>query len=97
MINIDTSTRSNEERVNFAVQEGFATAGYVLPKGPRPDSTAASLESAKKTASDILSQYAVPDSDGFDIVMECTGVEVCMQAAVHVSSDLVRQNVRLDY
>lgn len=82
--------RSNEERVKFAVDEGFATAGYVLPRAPRPESVAAGLDAAKATAAEILKSYAAPDTDGFDIVMECTGVESCMQAAVHVSP--VRQS-----
>ncbi|KAM0788435.1 hypothetical protein ACM66B_001570 [Microbotryomycetes sp. NB124-2] len=75
----------NEERVKFAVDQGFANAGYVLPRTPRPETPAAGLDAAKQTAADILKGYAVPDTDGFDIVMECTGVEPCMQAAVHTA------------
>jgi L-iditol 2-dehydrogenase len=67
------------------VDEGFATSGYVLPRTPRPETSAAGLEAAKATAEDILKGYGPVDSDGFDVVMECTGVETCMQAAIHVS------------
>jgi hypothetical protein len=78
------SWNSNEDRVKFAVDEGFAAAGHALPRAPRPETPAAGLEAAKETAATILASYGVPETDGFDVVLECTGVETCMQAAIHV-------------
>ncbi|KAI5475916.1 GroES-like protein [Pseudohyphozyma bogoriensis] len=75
----------NKDRVDFAVSEGFADAGHVLPMGPRPANSAESLDAAKKMATEILAKYARPDSDGFDVVFECTGVETCMQASCHMA------------
>ncbi|SGY47270.1 BQ5605_C001g00515 [Microbotryum silenes-dioicae] len=75
----------NEARVNFSVQEGFANAGHILPRTARPENSTQSLEQAKTMADDVLAKYSVPDSDGFDVVLECTGVETCMQAAVHAA------------
>lgn len=77
----------NQDRVDFATREGFATDGHVLPMGPRPKDAAESLSKAKETANEILSKFT-SDSDGFDIVLECTGVESCMQTAIHVRSML---------
>lgn len=71
----------NQERVDFAVQQGFATNGHTLPMGPRL-SGLESLAKAKETAVEILEKFQ-PESDGFDVVLECTGVEPCMQAAIH--------------
>lgn len=78
----------NEDRVNFAVKEGFSTSGHVLPMGPRPKDSAESLSKAKETATAVLDKFAA-DSDGFDVVLECTGVESCMQAAIHVGAVLL--------
>lgn len=77
------------------MKEGFATSGYVLPRGARPETPAAGLDAAKATAGDILKDYGPIDSDGFDVVMECTGVESCMQAAIHVGSALARRQSAL--
>ena len=70
--------------MDFGVKEGFAHAGLVLPRTPRPDTPAAGLEAAKATADLILAKEG--QEDGFDVVLECSGNETCMQAAVHVSS-----------
>ncbi|KAK4702782.1 L-iditol 2-dehydrogenase, partial [Phenoliferia sp. Uapishka_3] len=72
-----------EDRVNFATREGFAHAGHILARSPRPETPAAGLEAAKATADLILAKYG--QDDGFDIVLECTGVESCMQAAIHTA------------
>ncbi|KAG8963349.1 hypothetical protein FRC03_003110 [Tulasnella sp. 419] len=73
----------DERRIRFAVEEGFATAGHILPKLPRPASPEDGLESARQTAEKLVSEYS-PESDGFDIVYECTGVASCIQAAFYV-------------
>lgn len=72
--------------MNFALKEGFAHAGHILARTPRPETPAAGLEAAKATADLILSKYG--QEDGFDVVLECTGVESCMQVAIHVRSGL---------
>ena len=82
----DSEGKSNEDRVNFAVKEGFATSGHVRPRAPRPETVAAGLEAANVTAQNILTKHGLVDTDGFDVVMECTGVESCMQAAIYASS-----------
>lgn len=74
----------NKPRVDFATKEGFANTGHILPMGPRPKDSAESLAKAKETAENILAQN---NPEGYDIVLECTGVESCMQAAIHVSLD----------
>lgn len=71
----------NKPRVDFAVKEGFANTGHVLPMGPRPKDSAESLAKAKQTADDILAKN---NPEGYDVVLECTGVESCMQTAIHV-------------
>ncbi|KAL7006933.1 hypothetical protein EMMF5_003517 [Cystobasidiomycetes sp. EMM_F5] len=72
----------NADRVAFATREGFTQAGHVLPMGPRPKDSAESLVKAKETAADIMAAV-MPDGEGFDVVLECTGVESCMQTAIH--------------
>jgi len=72
----------NDERVQFSTREGFATKGYTLPMGPRPKDSAESLAKARETADTIIKETA-PNAEGFDLVLECTGVESCIQAAVH--------------
>ena len=74
----------NEDRVQLALREGFVHKGYTLPTGPRPEDAEAGLAKAKQTANEIIANSA-PDAEGFDIVLECTGVESCMQTAIHVS------------
>lgn len=69
-------------RLNFALEKGFADNIVLLPLGPRPSSTAESLEASKKTADSILEQS---NSKGYDVVFECTGVETCMQATIHTA------------
>lgn len=76
----------NEDRVQFAVKEGFATKGLVLPVGNRAENTAERLSKSKATATEILQKY-MSESDGFDVVLECSGVESCMQTAIHVRRD----------
>jgi len=72
----------NEDRVNFAVKEGFSLKGYTLPITETPRSMEDSLSQAKSTADDILHRY-LPDEDGFDVVLECTGAQICMQTAIY--------------
>lgn len=66
------------------MKEGFATAGHTLPRTARPANSEESLAAAKTIATDLLSKFASDGSEGFDVVLECTGVETCMQAAISV-------------
>lgn len=68
-------------RLQFALKHGFASAIYLVP-GKRPTS----LEDNKHLAREI---EQVKLSDGSVIgkvyaVLECTGVESCLQASIYV-------------
>ena len=67
-----------ENRLNFAIQNGFADNIVKLPL-VKPASQSDSLDIAKKNSFDI-----VQNTDGYDVVFECTGVESCMQTAIQV-------------
>jgi L-iditol 2-dehydrogenase len=73
------------ERVEFAEREGFANAGWVMPRKPRPETKEEGLKIAKETSTEILEWAGGDLAEGFDVVLECTGVESCMQSAIHVS------------
>jgi len=68
---------------------GWATGIHLLPKGPRC-SGADALEVAKTSWEGLRDSEVFKGvlglEDGFDVVLECTGVESCMQMAVMVSS-----------
>ena len=73
------------ERVDFGVQNGFAHAGFVVPRtqGTTIDEKLqyakdlAALARQTQTATGLLGEA--------DTVFECTGVEACTQAAIYVS------------
>ncbi len=75
----------SKDRVDFAVRECFANGGWVMPRKPRPETKEAGLVVAKETAVEILEWAGGDLAEGFDVVLECTGVESCMQSAIHVS------------
>lgn len=71
-------------RVSFAVQNGFAHGGFVVPR-KQGQSIDEKLQNAKdlaalaaqtRTARGVLGEV--------DTVFECTGVEACTQAAIYV-------------
>ncbi|KAK9378471.1 chaperonin 10-like protein [Kockiozyma suomiensis] len=76
-------------RVDFAVSQGFATHGYVVPLGPRPTTTEDKLESARSIADELTALKMSADDDetfgSFDIAFECTGVESCIQASIYAA------------
>ena len=79
-----------EGKLDFAQQMGWTTGTYLLPKGPRVSGTTA-VAAAQAGWEGLRASEAVTSvnglaDDGFDAVFECTGVEVCMQLAVMVSS-----------
>jgi len=73
-------TDIQEERVNFAIANGFAGAGLTVP--PRRGET---IEERLAIAKDIAESSLRDETfKGFDTVFECTGVEACTQAAIYV-------------
>lgn len=74
-------------RVDFAVKNGFAHKGYLVPM-KRGKDTEENLAIARETADGVA---AVTNVSGakigeVDVVFECTGVPTCVQAAIYVSS-----------
>lgn len=72
------------ERIEFAVQNGFADAKVLVPM-KRPQEIQEKLAFAKEVAE------LVKGSEGVEVdgVFECTGVESCLQAAIYVSTPLL--------
>jgi L-iditol 2-dehydrogenase len=73
-------------RVDFAVKNGFAHQGYLVPM-KRGKDTEENLAIARETADGVA---AVTDDSGtaigeVDVVFECTGVPTCVQSAIYVS------------
>lgn len=75
-------------RVDFAVQNGFAHKGYVVPL-KRGNSVEENLEIAKATAGEIGALDSYGEGAGkvgeVDAVFECTGVPSCVQASIYAS------------
>lgn len=78
-----------EERVRFAVDNGFADASVVVP-AKRPDTIEAKLEFAREVAELVKSTNLGGGGGGGQPVgevsatFECTGVEACLQASIYV-------------
>ena len=78
------------ERVDFAVANGFVDDGYkIYPK--HGQDTQEKLQIAKETASTLSETRMTHDQDigVFDVVFECTGVEACTQTAIYVGLSLL--------
>lgn len=72
-----------EDRVNFAVQNGFADASIVVPMA-RPQTIEDKLAYAKELAEKIGSTQVKGEAVGeVTVTFECTGVESCMQTAIY--------------
>ncbi|KAK3371977.1 chaperonin 10-like protein [Podospora didyma] len=77
-----------EDRVRFAVENGFADAAVVVPM-KRPETIAEKLEFAKEVAELVKttkignSETPIGEVTG---TYECTGVESCMQASIYASA-----------
>ncbi|KAI4718139.1 alcohol dehydrogenase [Aureobasidium sp. EXF-10727] len=72
-----------EDRVEFALKNGFADAGFVVPT-KRGASSEERLEIAKQMATSV-EQVTYPDGQMVgrsDYTFECTGVESCVQASI---------------
>ncbi|KAL2855685.1 chaperonin 10-like protein [Aspergillus pseudodeflectus] len=73
-------------RVDFAVKQGFADVGYVVtPKSG--ETVEAKFAIARRVAEDIgkLEWPAGGPVGRFDAVLECTGVESCVQASIYAT------------
>ncbi|KAK0753631.1 chaperonin 10-like protein [Schizothecium vesticola] len=73
------------ERVKFAVDNGFADGGVVVPM-KRPETTEAKLDFAKEVAEMVrtveVDGKPVGEVNG---TYECTGVEACLQASIYTT------------
>lgn len=77
-----------KDRVDFALANGFADAGIVVPMA-RPQTVEDKLKYAREVAE--LIRTAKIESTGEEVgevgaVYECTGVETCVQTAIYVRS-----------
>jgi L-iditol 2-dehydrogenase len=77
------------ERVDFAVQNGFADGKIVVPM-KRFEAIEDKLNFAKEVAELVKN---ASDYGEVDAVFECTGVESCLQAAIYVSHNFSFLNV----
>lgn len=72
-------------RVEFAKKNGFADRGFEVPRA-NPDAVASiegKLDHAKATAAAVMKAGNDDESQQFDAVFECTGVESCVQTAIY--------------
>ncbi|KAK6839997.1 hypothetical protein PG987_005863 [Apiospora arundinis] len=74
-----------EDRVNFAVQNGFADVAIVVPMA-RPQTIEDKLVYAKELAGRVASSKVGEEEVGeVGVTFECTGVESCMQTAIYAT------------
>jgi L-iditol 2-dehydrogenase len=75
-----------KDRVDFAVANGFANAGFVVPM-ERPQTTEEKLAYSQKVADMANGVLINGEAVGqVSAVYECTGVESCVQSSIYVSS-----------
>jgi L-iditol 2-dehydrogenase len=85
-----------EDRVNFAVKNGFADAAIVVPMG-RPQTIEDKLAYAQDLAGTVKATEINGEAIGeVTVTFECTGVESCMQTAIYVSSSPLKPAMRSD-
>jgi L-iditol 2-dehydrogenase len=80
----------NAGRVKYALDNKFATRGYVVPHNGHSghtEKTTDRFEEAKTLASDVVDRACAGETDfeGADVTFDCTGKEICMQAGLYVS------------
>lgn len=73
----------NQARLKFAKANGFCDDIFVLSPSDQKKTSEEQLRIVKDTTQIALSQFG--ESDGFDVVFECTGAESAIQMSVHVS------------
>ncbi|KAF2144080.1 uncharacterized protein K452DRAFT_285292 [Aplosporella prunicola CBS 121167] len=71
-------------RIEYALRNGFATKGYVVPTGPQARETNDKFAAARSIADEVFEITCASelDAEGADITFDCTGKEVCMQAGL---------------
>lgn len=75
-----------KDRVDFAVANGFADAGVVVPM-ERPQTIEDKLAYAQRVAAMVKESQVNGKAVGeVTAVYECTGVETCVQTAIYVSA-----------
>lgn len=75
-------------RIEYALANGFAHKGFVVPSRQKTGEALGQFSSAKGLAEDVMQVASLDDVEfeGADITFDCTGKEVCMQAGLFVSS-----------
>ncbi|KAI1803951.1 sorbitol dehydrogenase [Daldinia bambusicola] len=78
-----------EDRVKFAVDNGFADVAFTVPtSNPRPETVEDKLAYAQDLAEKLKSLKVKEGADVLgevNVTFECTGVEPCMQAAIYAT------------
>jgi L-iditol 2-dehydrogenase len=74
----------NRARLDFARRNGFATDTYHVPKMDKAKTSEEQLRRAEKSIRDALLE--LDQSDGFDVVFECSGAESCVQMGCHAAT-----------
>jgi len=68
-------------KLEFVKSAGFANLTYCPPRLERPKTSEEALRRAKESSAQLLELFKI--QEGFDVVVECTGAESCIQMAVH--------------
>ncbi|KAK4452770.1 chaperonin 10-like protein [Podospora aff. communis PSN243] len=76
-----------EERVRFAVENGFADGGVVVPMGKKAEGVEGRLAFAREVA-ELVKGLTVKGEVVGEVqgTYECTGVESCMQSAIYATA-----------
>ncbi|KAJ4369456.1 hypothetical protein N0V86_009291 [Didymella sp. IMI 355093] len=71
-------------RIEYALSNGFAHKGFVVPSRKGTREHAGQFDSAKEFAGDVMQVASLGDVDfeGADVTFDCTGKEICMQAGL---------------
>lgn len=74
-------------RIEYALSNGFAHRGFVVPSRKTAEEPSSQFDSAKELAEDVMQIASSNDVDfeGADVTFDCTGKEMCMQAGLFVS------------
>lgn len=74
-------------RIEYALSNGFAHKGFVVPSRRNAGETSGQFDAAKELSENVLQVASLNDIDfeGADVTFDCTGKEICMQAGLFVS------------
>ncbi|KAI9812721.1 MAG: hypothetical protein M1827_004477 [Pycnora praestabilis] len=74
-------------RVQYGLQNGFATKGYIVPRPRLDGDIAENLEAARELALEAIEIAAGDEDDlaGADVTFDCTGKEICVQAGLYTT------------